>query len=90
MPSLSPEQLAELRALLATLKETAEYRKFLNATAQEVKANADNTANATVTDEVTRRATVGNTVARYTLNRTKGTQWRQSPNGKRKTCSTIG
>jgi hypothetical protein len=50
MPSLSPEQLAELRALLATLKETAEYRKFLNATAQAVKANADNTANATVTE----------------------------------------
>jgi|1048.fasta_scaffold85059_3 hypothetical protein len=51
MPSLSPEQIAELRALLSTLNETVQYREFLNATAQAVRDNADNTANApTVTE----------------------------------------
>jgi hypothetical protein len=37
MPSLSPEQIAELRALLSTLKETVQYREFLNATEQAVR-----------------------------------------------------
>jgi hypothetical protein len=50
MPSLSPEDVAQLRALLNALEETVKYHEFLNATAQAVQANADNTANATVTE----------------------------------------
>ncbi len=50
MSSLSPEQIALLRGLLNALDETVKYHEFLNATAQAVTANADNTANATVTE----------------------------------------
>jgi hypothetical protein len=47
---LSPEQCEELRALLNALDETVKYHEFLNATAQAVTANADNTATANATE----------------------------------------
>jgi hypothetical protein len=46
MASLSPEQIALLRGLLNALDETVKYHEFINATAQAVTANADNTATA--------------------------------------------
>jgi hypothetical protein len=50
MASLSPEQVAQLRAFLSALEETVKYHEFINATAQAVTANADNTATANATE----------------------------------------